>query len=299
MQGSAIVGLFNAIVRASGSDAAGDGAAGASTGSGPGGSAASNAGGPAAEARSRVSVLKQSSTLRKLVVKLAQRTALAQLPPRIVSWRYSRGKRSLMGGDGTSTDAASGARSSEAVLSAHVPPEDDGPEDVPEVVEVIVDELLHGLRDRDTVVRWSAAKGVGRITGRLGRVLADDVVAAVLELLVPEESDSAWHGGCLALAELARRGLLLPSRLPDVVPLVCRALLFDVRRGAASVGSHVRDAACYVCWAFARAYDPSVMRPYVPDLARGMLLTALFDREINCRRAASAAYQENVGRQGS
>lgn len=61
--------------------------------------------------------------------------------------------------------------------------------------------------------------------------LGDDVVGSVVELFSPSESDTAWHGGCLALAELARRGLLLPTRLTVVAPLVAQALQFDVRRG--------------------------------------------------------------------
>ena len=32
--------------------------------------------------------------------------------------------------------------------------------DVPEEVEDVIEELLAGLRDRETVVRWTAAKGI-------------------------------------------------------------------------------------------------------------------------------------------
>lgn len=103
----------------------------------------------------------------------------------------------------------------------------------------------------------------------------------------------------MALAELARRGLLLPSRLPSVVPPVALALSYDVRKGPHSVGAHVRDAAAFVCWAFARAYAADIMRPHAAVLAPALLTVAVFDREVNCRRAASAAFQECVGRLGA
>lgn len=36
--------------------------------------------------------------------------------------------------------------------------------------------LFEGLTDKETVVRWSSAKGIGRISGRLTFELANDVV---------------------------------------------------------------------------------------------------------------------------
>ena len=83
------------------------------------------------------------------------------------------------------------------------------------------------------------------------------------------------------------------------MPHILTALVYDERKGSFSVGSHIRDAACYVCWAFARAYEPLVLQPHVDKIANGLLIAACFDREVNCRRAASAAFQENVGRQGT
>lgn len=53
----------------------------------------------------------------------------------------------------------------------------------------------------------------------------------------------------------------------------------------------MRDAAAYVCWAFARAYAPSVMADHVTVLAATLLTVAVYDREVNCRRAAAAAFQ--------
>ncbi|XP_027968199.1 tubulin-specific chaperone D isoform X4 [Eumetopias jubatus] len=114
-----------------------------------------------------------------------------------------------------------------------------------------------------------------------------------------QETDNAWHGGCLALAELGRRGLLLPSRLEDVVPVILKALTYEEKRGSCSVGTNVRDAACYVCWAFARAYEPQELQPFVAAISSALVIATVFDRNINCRRAASAAFQENVGRQGT
>ncbi|GAA6218208.1 tubulin-specific chaperone D [Lates japonicus] len=233
--------------------------------------------------------------LRKLGVKLIQRLGLTFLKPRLAAWRYQRGNRSLA----ANLSMSQSASTTDAVTPDVEAQEQEEDYDIPEDVETVIEHLLVGLKDKETIVRWSAAKGIGRVTGRLPRELADEVVGSLLDCFSFQETDNAWHGGCLALAELGRRGLLLPSRLTDVVPLVIKSLTYEEKRGACSVGSNVRDAACYVCWSFARAYEPKELKPFVTQIASALLITAVFDRNVNCRRAASAAFQENVGRQGT
>ncbi|KAK9742802.1 hypothetical protein RND81_03G198300 [Saponaria officinalis] len=256
-----------------------------------------------------VSVLMKSSAasrsplLRKYLVKLGQRIGLVCLPFRSASWCY-KGKVSSLG-QSISSESTGGTNhySHDTILnSSDIDPKNNDQDedmDVPEAVEEIIEVLLTGLKDTDTVVRWSAAKGIGRVTSRLTFSLSDEVLSSVLELFSPREGDGSWHGGCLALAELARRGLLLPISLPKVVLVVAKALHYDVRRGPHSVGAHVRDAAAYVCWAFGRAYYHTDMRSILEQLAPHLLTVACYDREVNCRRAAAAAFQENVGRQGN
>ncbi|KAJ0111906.1 hypothetical protein Patl1_00239 [Pistacia atlantica] len=275
----------------------------------------------------------RSPLVRKYLVKLTQRIGLTCLPHRTPSWRYVS-KTSTLGGNISSNASSETDHCNHSVVGntkseqySNCPEDEDM--DIPEILEEIIEILLSGLRDTDTVVRWSAAKGMGRITACLTSALSEEVLSSVLELFSPGEvyfcrcslciifscsytrmpfvlqGDGSWHGGCLALAELARRGLLLPGSLPKVVPVVVKvvgfifALHYDIRRGSHSVGSHVRDAAAYVCWAFGRAYYHTDMRNILEQLAPDLLTVACYDREVNCRRAAAAAFQENVGRQGN
>lgn len=233
--------------------------------------------------------------IRKFGMKVVQRIGLVLLGTKLASWRYQRTSRpiSLVPNININYNTIESVEDTKNIPLNH----DD--QDIPSTIEDIIEQLIQGLRDKAITIRWSAAKGIGRITARLPMDLADDVVGFVLNLFCGRESDFAWHGGCLALAELGRRGLLLPHRLNDVIPVVLQALVFDEPRAYGSIGYLIRDAACYICWSFPRAYDPDIIQPYVKEIAAMLLVVTCFDREINCRRAASAAFQENVGRQGN
>lgn len=223
------------------------------------------------------------SLVRKYYIKIIQRVGMTFFKVKIAKWRYERGSRSLLNNVKSVNTAIN------STSTTNVDDEIEG--EIPEEIEEIIEQLLSGLKDQDTIVRWSSAKGIGRITNRLSLENADDIVQSLLELFSFVEDDSAWHGGCLAIAELGRRGLLLPQQLKSVVPIILKALIFDKKLGNYSLGRNVRDAACYVCWSMARAFEPDVIKPYVNDIAGALLIVSVFDREVNCRRAASASFQ--------
>lgn len=180
--------------------------------------------------------------------------------------------------------------------------------EIPETVETLLQSLFDTLQDKDTIVRWSAAKGVARIAERLPRDFASQILDTVMDMFsihsvaaatlydLPAIAESTWHGAALACAEIARRGLVTSDQLPTLIEWISKALYFDLRKGAHSIGSNVRDAAAYGLWSLARTQNVALLQPHSNDLARRLVTVALFDREIHIRRAASAAFQEHVGR---
>ncbi|KAG1872410.1 tubulin folding cofactor D C terminal-domain-containing protein [Suillus subalutaceus] len=240
--------------------------------------------------------LEQSTTLasntlvRKYRTKLLSRVALRLMPP-----NASRSKLTFRSLDGNIKNETGHGNVDEDV-------------DVPEEIDTILESLFKSLQDKDTVVRWSAAKGIARLSERLPSDFSSQVFETILGLFsihsiagasvydTPAIAEATWHGASLASAEMARRGLVQTSVLGSLLGWLSKALYFDIRKGSHSVGSNVRDAAAYVIWALARAQDPESFSPHARELAQWLVSVALFDREIHIRRAASAAFQEHVGR---
>ncbi|BFZ56570.1 hypothetical protein PYCC9005_003617 [Savitreella phatthalungensis] len=243
-----------------------------------------------AEALEELPEFATDSLLHKLRVKLAQRISLSMLPPNLAAWRYSNVEKVY--------DTNKLISPAAEVLT-----------EPPEAVETTVGWLIADLADSSTDVRFSAAKGLARIASRIPEDFATEIVIAICETLraqtagdhtqlyvIETATEPTWNGSCLALAELCRTGALLPKMLDDVLPLVFAGLRMDIRKGTYSLGNGVRDAACYVIWSVVRSFRSALIEHWLHRIAFHLVTTSLFDREVSVRRAASAAFQETVGR---
>ena len=211
------------------------------------------------------------------------------------------------------------------------------------VLEDIINNLLAALADSDTPVRQAASKALSIITLSLDRSMAAEVSEAVIAGLeddvlwdnVPETTADGshvstgqtirqrnltavnpirWQGLVLTLSHLLFRKAPPITQLPAILNCLIIALSFEQRSpSGASLGSNVRDAACFGIWSLVRKYttselsavDLSVVPALETDafgntvlqmLGIELLTTAILDPSGNIRRGASAALQELIGR---
>lgn len=203
-----------------------------------------------------------------------------------------------------------------------------------EMVESSIGYLLESLADNDTPVRFAASKALSVITLKLESDMASQVVEAVLDSLnrnvllvkspIPGSTGRVrdltavdaleWHGLILTLSHLLYRRSPPPESLSDIVHALIMGLSFEKRgTGGGSVGTNVRDAACFGIWALARRYttkellqvprrpvagalSESISVSVIQSLATELIVAGSLDPAGNIRRGSSAALQELIGR---
>lgn len=212
------------------------------------------------------------------------------------------------------------------------------------VLEDTVDQLLTFLADKDTSVRFVASKALSVIASKLDSSIAVQIVEAIIGSFNEDilwETDTSqtiknlnhlgtkpnpvrrnltaidplrWHGLVMALSYLIYHRSATPEQLPNILNTLIIALGFEQRSSVgSSIGTNIRDAACFGIWALARRYstaellaaDTSNIReashgapscPILQVLCNETLLAATLDSSGNIRRGASAALQEMIGR---
>ncbi|KAF2739053.1 hypothetical protein EJ04DRAFT_427615 [Polyplosphaeria fusca] len=193
------------------------------------------------------------------------------------------------------------------------------------IIEEVIEFLLDALADGDTPVRYAASKALSIITMKLDPDMAGEVVEAVLgslnenvywqasKRILSGVNPLRWHGLTLTLSHLLYRKALSTTQLPEVLNALLLTLSFEQRSATGgSIGTNVRDAACFGIWAVSRRYatkdllavDNSSVRAsehykgvsIIQVLAVELLVVACLDPAGNIRRGSSAALQELIGR---
>lgn len=90
-------------------------------------------------------------------------------------------------------------------------------------------------------MRWSAAKGVARVAERLPKDFCGQVLETVMGLFevhwiagaslydLPAVAEGTWHGACLACAEMARRSLIEPDNLPQLIEWLSKVCIVSAK----------------------------------------------------------------------
>ncbi|CAI7615565.1 unnamed protein product [Penicillium crustosum] len=211
------------------------------------------------------------------------------------------------------------------------------------ILEDAIDHFLVSLADKDTPVRFAASKALSIITLKLDPEMGTEVIEAVIgslgdnilyekddgSLVTPFEARKIgthtlkrnlsavdaqrWQGLILTLSHLLFRRAPPINQLPEILQSLVSGLGFEQRSSTGgSVGTGVRDAACFGIWAMSRKYTTRELLALQPQvvasqsgqkevdvlqkLAVELICAACIDPSGNIRRGSSAALQELIGR---
>ena len=206
--------------------------------------------------------------------------------------------------------------------------------------------LFTALEDKDTVVRVAASKAISQIAPRLNDDLAGQIVSYLFTSLgvnpqlwqtidirrpnslltglgasvtsigslpmdlhqnLQTKDPFQWHGLVLALSHLMFRKAISPPDITLLADILLLALNFEQKTElGASLGTNVRDAACFGLWSLARQLSTSQITfvryrrlhagSLLQPIANCLVIVATLDPAGNIRRGASAALQELIGR---
>ncbi|QQK44174.1 Tubulin-specific chaperone D, putative [Penicillium digitatum] len=211
------------------------------------------------------------------------------------------------------------------------------------ILEDAIDHFLVSLADKDTPVRFAASKALSIITLKLDPEMGTEVIEAVIgslgENILYEKDDGSlvtpfearkigthtlkrnlsavdaqqWQGLILTLSHLLFRRAPPIPQLPEILQSLVSGLGFEQRSSTGgSVGTGVRDAACFGIWAISRKYTTRELLALQPQLVASqsgqkevdvlqklaveLICAACIDPSGNIRRGSSAALQELIGR---
>lgn len=203
------------------------------------------------------------------------------------------------------------------------------------ILNGVIGSFLDALGDPSTPVRLAASKALSVLASKMPPSMAAEIIEEVLAMLkknvvanfplqpstglqaarheLSNVNASEWHGLILALSHLMYRRSPPPSMLSSIISALLLGLCFEKRSPTGiSIGSNVRDAACFGIWALARRYTTEELQSVAIDspnvafnqaqfstvqsIATELVISASLDPERNIRRGCSAALQELIGR---
>ncbi|KAF7871807.1 hypothetical protein EAF04_003914 [Stromatinia cepivora] len=186
---------------------------------------------------------------------------------------------------------------------------------IDDILSDCVDFMLQSLLDPSTPVRLAASKALSVVILKVQPEQAYEFVLAIFEMLeaLPTTDVLNWHGQILTLSHLLYRHAAPIGLLDKVIVFLLKALSFEGKSSSgSSIGTNVRDAACFGIWALARRYPTAELQDIdiksegfshamntsstIQTLATHLVVSACLDPAGNIRRGASAALQELIGR---